>query len=115
MIKRAKRYKSNPVYASKLACYNHIFQVSISLDSLFAALHQIGANSGLHQKRLGTTGLSRTRTLVTGAQRYLVVNDWSITLFLKYMSLSRQIYSVFDADLRLLFSTRQPVYTELAC
>jgi len=48
---------------------------------------------------------SKTRSLVTTAQWSLVVNDLSIILFLKYMSLSRQIYSVFDADLRLIFPT----------
>jgi len=31
-------------------------------------------------------------------------NDFSTALFLKYMNLSRQIYSVFDANLRLVVS-----------
>jgi len=39
-----------------------------------------------------------TRALVTAAQWSPVVSDLSITLFLKYVSLSRQICSVFDAD-----------------
>jgi len=33
-----------------------------------------------------------------------VVNDFSVTLFLKYMSLSRKNYNAFDADLRLVVS-----------
>jgi len=39
-----------------------------------------------------------TRALVTAAQWSLVVSDSSITLFLKYTSLGKQICSVFDAD-----------------
>jgi len=39
----------------------------------------------------------KTRALITAAQWSLVVIDLSITLFLKYTSLSRQICSVFDA------------------
>jgi len=44
------------------------------------------------------TQTSVTRALVTAAQWSIVVNDFSITLFLEYMSLSRQNYSLFDAD-----------------
>jgi len=39
--------------------------------------------------------MSRTRALLTAAQCSLEINDLSVTLFLKYMSLSRQIYNAF--------------------
>jgi len=38
-----------------------------------------------------------------------------LTLFLKYMSLSRQIYSLFDAELMFGCFQQDCQYTELAC
>ena len=48
----------------------------------------------------------QNQILLTAAQCSPVVNDLTITLFLKYigLSLSRQIYSVFGVDLRLVVS-----------
>jgi len=55
-----------------------------------------------------------TRSLVIAPQWSLVVSHLSITLFLKYLSLCRQICSVFDADpIPCLQLDCQ--YTEFAC
>ena len=45
-----------------------------------------------------------TPALVIAARWSLVVSDLSVTLFLKYSSLSRQICSVFGVDRVLTFS-----------
>ena len=57
----------------------------------------------------------KTRTLVTAAQWSLVVRNLSITLFLKYMSFSRQICSIFDADPMFSCFQLDCQFTELAC
>jgi len=54
--------------------------------------------------KLEKTQKSTTRALVSAVQWSLVVKDLSVTLFLKYVNLSKQIYSVFDANLSSVVS-----------
>jgi len=56
-----------------------------------------------------------TRSLVTAAEWSVVVSHLSSTLFLKYLSLSRQICIVFDVDPTFGCFQLDCQYTELAC
>jgi len=73
------------------------------ITNLKSAKLRIGITSQCTWKR-AKIQTSRTISLVTAALWSLVVKDLLIALFPTYMSLSKQIYSVFDADLRLVVS-----------